>query len=158
LASVITYQFPARGEMPPVKVFWYDGGLLPPRPKQLEKGRRMGSNGIYYVGDKGVLWGHYLIPNSFRDEYGKAPKTLERSIGHYQEWIAACKGGKPGGSNFDIAGHLSEVVLLGNIPLRPELRAAIDKERLLWDGDKFEFNLPEANKFLHYAYRKGWSL
>ena len=84
-----------------------------------------------------------------------------------QEWfqavmaLAACKGGKPAGSNFpDHAGLLAQVVLMGNIALRPELKQ--EKylgTKLLWDADKFEFsNVPEANKYLTKNYREGWAL
>jgi hypothetical protein len=101
-----------------------------------------------------------LIPDSRAQEYGTPPRKLERSPGHYVEWIEACKGnGKKPGSNFDWAGPLAEVVLLGNVALRLKLRGEMAKHKLLWDPEKFEFtNLPEANQFLRREYRKGWSL
>lgn len=59
------------------------------------------------------------MPESRQKDYGKPPQMLERSPGHYVEWIQACKGGKPAGSNFpDHAGLLAQVVLMGNIALR----------------------------------------
>jgi predicted dehydrogenase len=160
LASMVTYEFPKRGELPPLKLVWYDGGLRPPRPAELEDGRTMGDNGILYVGDKGKMLNHALIPETRRKEYGQAPKTLPRSSGHHREWIDACKGGKPAGANFvDHAGPLAEMVLLGNVALRSELRTPLTKHKLLWDGPNQKFtNLPEANHFLHYKYRDGWTL
>jgi len=87
VASMVTYHFGARGDMPPVKLTWYDGGLRPPRPPELEAGQQMGTNGILFVGDKGKMLEHVLIPESLRKEYGKPPKMLERSPGHHQDNI-----------------------------------------------------------------------
>ena len=92
-------------------------------------------------------------------EYKYPPKTLPRSIGHYAEWIEACKGGKEAGSNFGWAGPLTETVLLGNVALRTELREKMTRTKLLWDPVKMEFtNMPEANNFVHREYREGWTL
>ena len=158
-ASTVRYQFPARGDMPPVQLTWYDGGLRPPRPLELDQGSRMGTGGTLFVGDKGKMLNGVLIPKEKRAAYQQPPKTLPRSIGHYNEWAAACKGGKPAGSNFDFAGHLTEVVLLGNIALRKDLKEAVSRNGLQWDGPNLKItNLPEANKYIHKSYRKGWEL
>jgi len=112
-----------------------------------------------YVGDKGKIFGNRIIPESLRQEYESPEPTIESSPGHYQEWINACKGGQPAGSNFDWAGPLTEVVLMGNVPLRMELREKLDHQKLLWDAEAKRFsNLPEANEFLHKTYRAGWTL
>jgi predicted dehydrogenase len=167
LASMVTYQFPARDERPPVKVVWYDGGLRPPRPPELETDREMGATGHLFVGDNGKILSrrleegvaYFLIPESRALEYGEPPRKLPRSIGHYQEWIEACKGGSPAGSNFNWAGPLTEVVLLGNIALRPELREELTSKKLLWDGPGMRFtNSDAANRFLKRKYRDGWGL
>jgi len=167
LAAMITYQFPARGEMPPVKLVWYDGGLRPPRPEELEPGEEMGPNGHLFIGDKGKILtlkgearrGYSLIPQTRAQEYGDPPKKLARSTGHYKEWIASCKGGPPGGSNFDWAGPLTEVVLLGNVALRHQMREELITKKLLWDGPAMRFtNSDSANSFLRCEYREGWSL
>jgi predicted dehydrogenase len=116
VASAVHYQFPARGDMPPVKLTWYDGGMRPPRPDELENDRQMGTNGALFIGDKGKILGGRLIPEARMKEYKKPPKTLPRSPGHHREWIDACKGGKPAGSNFpDHAGPLtnSYIVSIG---------------------------------------------
>ena len=149
-ASIVRYQFPAREGMPPVKVHWYDGGLKPPRPEELEPMRELGAGGTIYIGDKGTMLGHRLIPESRMRAYKQPEKILPRSIGHYEEWLAACKGGAPGGSNFDIAGPLTEVVLLGNIAL-------LTKKRLEWDSKNMCItNVPEAHALLRGEYRDGW--
>ena len=160
LASVVHYQFPARGDMPPVKLTWYDGRLKPPRPEELEEGRMLGDKhgGVLFVGDKGKLmcgeYGHgpRLIPEARMKEYKLPPKTIPRSIGHHAEWVAACKGGKPAGSNFDYAGPFTEAVLLGNFALR-------SGQKLQWDGPNMKVtNAPEANEYVHTQYRQGWTL
>jgi predicted dehydrogenase len=159
VASMVTYHFDARDDMAPVKMTWYDGGLRPPRPKELKEGQQFGTNGTLFVGDKGKMFGHTVMPESLRKEVAKPPKVLPRSPGHHQEWIDACKGGKPAGSNFDHAGPLAEAVLLGNVALRPEIKEKLTNKSLLWDGPGFKFtNMPEANKYLHTEYREGWSL
>jgi len=159
LSSKIHYEFPARGDMPPVKVVWYDGGMRPPRPEELEDGRQVGSNGKLFIGDKGKMLSERIIPESKMKEYGKPPEMIPRSPGHHVEWIQACKGGKPAGSNFDHAGPLAEAVLLGNVALRPELKEKMNRTKLLWDGPNFKItNVPEANKFLRRDYRDGWTL
>jgi predicted dehydrogenase len=165
LASIVHYQFPARGDMPPVKLTWYDGGLKPDWPDELvERGLRGG--GVLYIGDKGKMLDGRLIPTTRHREYEPPAKTLPRSPGHYEEWIQACKGGPPAGSNFDFAGLVTEVVLLGNIALRVRepsssrgRRGQRQMPKLHWDGPEMKVtNVPEANEFVHREYRKGWTL
>jgi predicted dehydrogenase len=180
LGSTVTYQFPARSasaqpinchikglsgaqagamDMPPCKVVWYDGGLRPPRPEALPDGEQMASNGRLLIGEKGFLLGNTLYPVSRAKEVGELAPTIPRSSGHYQEWIQACKGGKPAGSNFDWAGPLTESVLLGNVALRIQLREDLTLSKLHWDPATFRFtNLEEANQFLRREYRAGWGV
>ncbi len=159
IASIVTYTFPARGELPPVTLTWYDGGLKPPRPDELEPGRQLGTGGTLYVGDKGKILDGRIIPESRMQEYTPPPITLPRSIGHYEEWLAGCKTGSPTGSNFGFAGRLTEAVVMGNIALRVDLREQLSRQKLLWDATARQFsNLPEANAFLKKPYRKGWSI
>jgi len=160
VASRVTYEFPARGDMAPVRVHWYDGGMKPPRPQELEDDRNWDTNGTLYVGDEGMILGNRLIPESRQREYGKPPQKVERSPGHHKEWILACKGGKPAGSNFpDHAGLLAQVVLLGNVCLRPLIKEKMTKVKLHWDGDAMKVtNVPEANQYLRREYREGWTV
>jgi predicted dehydrogenase len=154
VASITHWTFPAAAGRAAFTITWWDGGLKPLRPEELEPDRAFGNDDwLYVVGDKGKLYGHRPIPEKRAQELGKPPRTLERSVGHYKEWIDACKGGKPAGANFvDHAAHLAEVVLLGNIALRTE-------EKLLWDGPNFKFtNSDAANAMLNPPYREGWSL
>jgi predicted dehydrogenase len=160
VASRVTYEFPAREGLVPVKLHWYDGGMRPPRPDELDPEARWGDNGTLYVGDKGKMLGYRLIPEARAKEYGKPPERIPRSIGHYLEWVEACKGGKPAGSNFpDHAGLLAQVVLLGNIAIRPALKEKLTRTKLMWDGANMKItNLPEANQYLQTQYRDGWTL
>ncbi len=151
LGEILRFEFPARGEMPPVTIVWHDGGLKPPRPKDLEPGRNVSD--IIYIGDKGTMMGHRLIPETKMQAYGKPPKILTRSVGHDKEWLDAIRGGSPAGSDFvEHSGLLSEVCMLGNVALRTG-------EKLEWDGPNMKItNNEQANQFLQRTYREGWSL
>jgi len=160
LASIVRYEFPARGDMPPVKLNWYDGGMKPPRPDELEPGLRMTS--VTFIGDKGKLMcdeyggSPRLIPDSKMQEYKQhlPPKTIPRVKGsHEQNWIDACKGGKAACSNFDYSGPFTEAVVMGNLAMR-----RLGK-KLLWDGKNMKVtNDNEANRYVNEPRRKGWSL
>jgi len=160
LASIVTYQFPARGDLPPVKLTWYEG-LRAPRPAELEDGRAMGDRegGVVFKGDKGKLTcgtygnGPRLIPESRMKDYKRPPKTLPRVKGsHEMDWVRACKSGKPAGAGFDYSGPLTEICMLGNAARRIDAR-------IEWDAENLKVtNLPEANKYIRTKYRKGWSL
>jgi predicted dehydrogenase len=158
--SIITYYFPAKGNRPAVTMKWYDGGKLPPRPEELEEGRNLGDNGILFVGDKGKLLGPShagaprLIPESRMKEYGRPPKMLERSIGHHEEWIQACKDGKPQNakSGFWYAGPFTEALLVGNLAVRTA-------KRIEWNSKKMKVtNVPDANQYVSKMYRAGWEI
>ena len=160
LANVVHYEFPALGGRPAVKLHWYDGGLMPPRPKELEEDRELNrEDGVILVGDKGKMlvegWGGEkprLIPESRDKEYQRPPKTLPRSVGHHKEWLLACRTGSPTRSHFDFAGPLTEAVLLGMVCVRN------GGDLLHWDSGKLTVtNDSEANRFLHYEYRPGWA-
>ena len=162
-AEVVTYEFPAREGMAPVRLTWWDGGLMPPRPAELEDGRMMGDEGggVLFRGDKGLImcsvYGENprIVPESRMQEYKRPAKTIPRSPGIREEWIEAIKTGKKSTTDFSYSGPLTEAMLLANVAVRMK-----DKNtKLLWDGEKMEFtNVPEANEFLRTEYRPGWSL
>jgi predicted dehydrogenase len=165
-STIVRLRFPAREKMPEVSVTWWDGGLMPPRPAGLEPGRRMGNEdgGILLIGEKGtIMAGCYgesprLVPESAMKKYKKRPRrTLERipegPDGHEQDWIRACKGGKPASSNFEYSGPLSEMVLMGNLAVR------FPDRELLWNGAAMEVtNDKDANAYVRRQYRDGWHL
>ena len=159
------FQFPARGDMPAVKVNWYDGGMMPPRPDALEPGRKMGDadGGLLFIGDKGILMtGCYgqsprLIPETRMREYKQPEKTISRIPdemgGHERDWVRSCKDGKPASSNFNYSGPLSEMVLMGNLAVR------FPYKKLEWDGENMTVTNDEAaNAYVKRIYREGWSL
>jgi predicted dehydrogenase len=164
VASVIRYQFQARGGMPPVKFTWYDGGLKPPRPEELEesrpfKGEGEEDEGLLFVGDAGKILcgfngGHpKLIPQAKMDAYQQPRKTLPRSPGNEREWLDACKGStvKPGG-NFEFAGMVTETLLLGNV-------AARSGQKLNWDRANLKvLNSDAAQKFVTPERRHRWEI
>jgi predicted dehydrogenase len=163
LATVVTYEFAARGNMPPVKLTWSDGGITPPRPDTMEPGRRMGNggSGVLYYGDKGILMhgdygnGPRLIPETAMEAYAQPEPTLERSPGIHEEWIEAIKNGGKSTTDFSYSGPLTETMLLGNVAVFMK-----DKNtKLEWDAENMKVtNVEEANDLLHYEYREGWTL
>jgi predicted dehydrogenase len=152
LTSIVTYDFPAREGMPPLRLTWYDGGLKPPRPPQLEPGRELPASGNMYIGDKGIILDNRIIPESKMKAYKPPPKTLKRRSGTWGEWVEAIRGGEPTGCNFDWASILTEAVLLGNIAIRTG-------KQLEWDAENMKFtNDRTANQYIRPNYRSGWSL
>ncbi len=159
IAAMITYEFPARGQQPPVTMTWYDGGLMPPTPAEMPAGQRLPDNAVLYVGSRGKMYhsSHggmpQLLPASRLEPAQAVPKTMERSPGHYEEFYQACQGGKRPVDNFDYAGPMTETVLLGVLSLRSP------GNKLEWDAENLKVkNVPEVNQYIHKEYRAGWSL
>jgi len=158
--NIITFEFPAKGDRPAVKMTWYDGAKLPPKPADLDERLNLGDNGILFVGDKcSLLGGSHagvprIIPETKRKEYGRPPKSLPRSPGHHQEWIDACKARKPedAKSGFWYAGPFVEALLVGNLAVRLQ-------KRVEWDAAKMRSpNCPEADNYITKFYRNGFDL
>jgi len=154
--SIINYQFPERNGRAPVKLTWYDGKKKP--PAELTGGKETGeANGVLIIGDKGAMIAPYTEPprllNPEQQADFKPPeKSIPRSPGHWHEFVNACKGGPPGGTNWDYAGPLTETVLLGNLAVR-------SGKKIEWDAKNMTCtNVPEANKYVKREYRKGWEL
>ncbi len=178
-SSKIRFEFPARGDQPPVTLWWFDGGNKPPKEvtssvvSMLDK---VSGSGCILVGDKGELFSPEDGDGDFRffaklknekeltratdHEAAKAiPQTIPRNAykggtdeRQHQEWIAACKGGAPAYSNFDVAAYLTEIMLLGCVAMRTG-------KKLEWDGPKMRArNAPEASQYVRREYRKGWKL
>ena len=166
LASIVHYEFPAREGMPAVKVHWYDGGLKPERPKELEVGRPLNqaASNVLFIGSEGVLrCGEYgdnpqLLPYDRMREFAKnkPAQTLKRvGMGHEANWLEACKTGGQATSHFDYSGPLTEMVTMGNLAIRPENVG----KKLEWDGKNMRVtNDEKANEYVHPQYREGYSL
>lgn len=170
LWSILELHFPARGEKPPVRMTWYDGGRLPPADLFFGEPVPQGDGGSLVVGSKGSLltrtwhggenpndWFVLLPRRQFEGYEPPAPtlprvKTAPGESGHHLEWIAACKGeGKPL-SNFGYASVLTESLLLGNVALRAG-------RPIEWDARNTRAtNCPEADPFIGPQFREGWSL
>jgi predicted dehydrogenase len=146
-----TYPNPKGGE--PVKLTWYHGGKRPELPPALAEKWK---SGILFIGKKGELLAdysnHLLLPEEKFLDYKRPERFIPKSVGHHKEWINACKSDKPTTCNFDYSGGLTEAVLLGNVAFR------VGKE-LKWDSKNLKAtNCPEADEFIQYHYRSGWTL
>lgn len=161
LSTFITYEFAARGDMPPVKMYWYDGGLMPPRPDELPDGEMLPTGGgVLMIGDKGKLlhetYGEKprLLPASNMQEYKQPAAKLPRiKTSHEMNWANAIKGTDKISCDFAYAGPLTETMLLGVVA------TMVPGMKLKWDSANMKItNLPEAEQFLKREYRQGWAL
>ncbi|MFV0443800.1 MAG: Gfo/Idh/MocA family protein [Planctomycetaceae bacterium] len=148
----VHYDFPSPGSKPPVKLTWYDGQNI---PKTIE-GQPVPASGVMFVGSEGMMFASYtnykLFPQEKFANFTPPPQTIEKSIGHHNEWIRACKEGTPTLCNFDYAGALTETVLLGNVAYRVG-------QPLDWDASALKAtNAPAADKLLRKEYRSGWEV
>lgn len=162
-AAVVRFKYPARGQRGPIDLVWYEGGMRPPTPEELDEDRQeLPLEGMMFVGDKGKILSGFrveeprLIPAS-KMRGRVAPPPPSRRQGEPQQisaglkqWIAACKGGQQSPGNFLNAGPITEAVNLYAVALRT-------RKRLLYDAEKVSItNVPEANRYLSREYRKGW--
>jgi predicted dehydrogenase len=150
----VAYEYEPRNDMPAVRVTWYQGE---DKPEPWTKGAipKWGS-GVLFVGAKGMLLSDYgkhtLLPDKDFQDYRRPEPTIPKSLGHYAEWIHACKTGAPTTCNFEYAGWLTEANHLGNVAYRTG-------KRLEWDAAKLHAgNAPEAEAFVRREYRRGWVL
>ena len=159
MATTTYYEFPARGSMPPVKLTWYDGGLLPPKPEELGNEPLSADGGVLFVGSKGKLlhdtygYNPRLLPKSLHESYGTPPQKLPRiAATHEMNWVEAAKGNAETSCPFEYAARLTEVMLLGIVALRAGTK-------IYYDGANMRVTNPsQANDFLRRDYRQGWSL
>lgn len=160
--SDIEYRFPANGKRPPVKVIWTYGKKADiPQLQGVELEDWNAKAGAILIGEKGsIVHGSHgagnlrILPESRAAEFQKPPESIPRvPLGHQQDWIRACKDGKPASSPFSYGGPLSELALLGVIA------TVLDGEELQWNPQEARFtNHDKANRFLQSEYRQGWTL
>jgi predicted dehydrogenase len=158
VSAILKYEFPARGDLPPVTLNWYDSGQKPPKPSEMEG--QMEASGMLFVGAKGkIVCGVYgakpkLLPESSMIDYKRPDPTIPRvpENSPYLDWIRACKGGPKACSNFEISGPLTEWVLLGNIALRTRRKIEWDEASLTIKNDA------EAQGMITKKYREGWEV
>jgi len=156
-SSVVTWDFPQRGDLPALQLHWYDGGLKPTLPPNVPS-LVLPTSGALYVGDQGVLLSgltggdNKLFPEARAKSFAPPAATLPRTEGHYMEWINAAKGGPAATCEFGFGSQLTECALLGAIAQRTG-------KTLDWDPVRMRFpNDPEASTLLNPPYRKGWKL
>lgn len=152
LGLTVRYDFPARGKMPAMKLTWYDGTMT---PKEVA-GQRVPGSGVMFVGSEGKMFADYgsyrLFPEERFAAFTPPSPSIPKSIGHYAEWIQACRQGTPTTCNFGYSGPLSEAVLLGNVAYR-------SGRRIEWDGVAARVtSSAEADALVRKSYRAGWEV
>jgi predicted dehydrogenase len=156
---IVDYDYPARENMPPVKLTWYDSGKRPERLASLRDadGKPLDwGGGQLFVGTEGMILSdysrHLLLPADRFAGFKRPEPLIPASIGHHAEWVEAIKSGGSTTCNFDYSGALTEAVLLGTVAYRAG-------EPLAWDGAQFKItNSARGQQLLHKEYRKGWEL
>jgi predicted dehydrogenase len=160
VSTSVHYQFAARGEQPPVKLSWFDGGIYPPRPDVLPDDVELASEGgVIFIGEKGILLhGTYganprLYPQTLNEAAAAVPKSIPRIMwSHELNWIKAIRGEAKASSPIEYAAQLTETMLLGLVALRTG-----QGKKILYDGERGQItNISEANQYLTREYRSGW--
>lgn len=165
-ACSIRLQFAARGNMPALDLFWYDGGMKPRLPREIEaENVELNREGILFVGDEGAILAGFHGQDPQRFAAGKReplwkdgtppaaaePTPAQRSRRH-NPWLDAILGGEPSPGSFLSAASITDAVNLGTVALRAG-------KKVLFDSDKMQIaNAAEANRFLVREYRPGWEL
>jgi hypothetical protein len=164
-AGSVRFRYPAKGERPAIDLIWYEGGMRPPTPAELDEDRKeLPAEAMMFVGDKGKILAGFrvenprLIPERRMAAYAapdaaarrqREPNELAPGI---KQWIAACRGGKPSPGNFLNAAPITEAVNLYAVALR-------SRQRLVYDAAQMKIsNVADANKYLAREYRSGWEL
>jgi predicted dehydrogenase len=154
--TIARQEYPARGDLPPVTLTWYNGGGYPPLVKEKNIPTSRWPNAVLFIGSDGMLIADYgkrkLLPESKFAGFRPPQPTIPDSIGHHREWTEACKTGGPTTCNFDYSGALSEAALLCNVALR-------SGKKLHWDAENLKAtDCPEADPYIRRPYRQGWTL
>lgn len=148
------WEHPATKDRPGLTLCWYDGGKRPESPPGVDLTKW--GNGILFVGEKGQLLADYnrriLLPEEKFKDFTPPKETIPKSLGHYAEWLHACRTGAPTLCNFDYSGMLVEHNLLGVVAFRTG-------KKLQWQPDQMKAaGCPEADQFIRREYRPGWSI
>ena len=150
-----TYEYGARGELPPVRLTWHQGEDKPEIWKV--GGIPQWDSGVLFIGTNGRMLlssydKHLLLPEKEFSDFTRPEPFISKSIGHHAEWIHACKTGEPTTCDFQYAGWLTEANHLGNVAYRVG-------QKLLWNSARLRAtNTRAADKFIRREYRKGWKL
>jgi hypothetical protein len=163
MASTVRFKYPANGTRPPVDLCWYDGGMRPPTPIELqEENKELPAEGMMFVGDKGKILAGFNLQNPQiisgkkmdmpGNENEKKPSQEERVAANLSLFINACKTGKQYPGNFTEAEHITEAINLYAVSLRTGRTLKYDS------ANQKITNVPEANKWLDREYRSGWDI
>jgi len=157
-AMTAHFRFPERAGMPAVDLLWSDGGIKPPRVDEFdEDGLNYAPEGILFIGDYGKILsgfqgeGPRLLPRNRFKSLPKPPETIERSKGHFEDWIATCRGEKKARSSFEVTAPITEALNLGIVAMRTG-------KKLNWDAANMKTGVDEADKLLKPEYRSGWEV
>lgn len=159
-SSMLRFKFPAQKTLPAFDLFWYDGGMRPPVPDELEAAdAALPVEGMMFVGDKGKILAGFncqnpvLVPEKRMADYMQGrTRPQEKNERNDDVWIDAFKNRTQSPGSFLLAGAVTETILLGGVALRTG-------RRLLYDSTAMKItNLPDANKYFYREYRKGWEL
>lgn len=153
-SMAVRYEFPARGDQPPVTLNWYHTKSPPPIVAK-EKLSSKGANTVF-VGSEGILicgfGSRKLYPEDKYQDFQPPDPFIPDSPGFHNEWITACKGGEPATCNFDYSGPMAETVLLGNLAYRVS-------QGFEWDAATMTAkNCAAAEPHIRPEYRDGWPL
>lgn len=159
--SVIDFEFPANANRDALKLTWYDGGKRPDRAL-VGAEEELPGNGVIVVGENATLFS----PDAYGSKFTiigdlQAPDVeIDRSPGHFQEWVRAIGGGKAGASNFtDVGGPLTETVLLGNLAVWAAHEADTPGQRVEWDAPSMTpTNAPELAAIVRPELQHGYEL
>jgi predicted dehydrogenase len=159
--NIATYEFPSRGEgKPEVTMTWYDPPKIPPMRDQWKLPEALRNEAVVFIGESGMLATNYgehrLQPEEKFKDFKRPTTRIASTPGHQAEWINACLANDPTatGAPFRYGGPLAETALLGIAAFRAAPGKPLD-----WDARNMRFtNAPEADKFLGYQYREGWSI
>ncbi len=169
-ANTVTWKFLARGKLPPLMVHWYDGGIKPNRPEELDDKLALPDSGLLFEGEKGKLLSGYgggnpfgsrrgiagglLFPEKTFKDFEQPPKTMprcDRGV-HYTEWVDACKTGKKTTCPIEFGCEMTEMGLLGGLSLRA-------RRLIQWDAKAMKVtNSRQADGLVDPPYRDGWSM
>jgi predicted dehydrogenase len=162
-AAIVEFQFPARGNKPPVKVTWHEGGLKPEKPATMEPARQLAQGGQLIIGNKAIVYdgndycnSPRIVPEELHRKLAPSfpPKTIPRvpDGNPHKEWTAAIRANNPtgAGSNFEYSVPFTEMVCLGTMAIQVG-------EKFIWDSEALKTSSAAANKLLYPTYRRGWS-
>ena len=160
-SCILRFKFPKQETLPAFDLFWYDGGMKPHTPEELEAdGKDLPSEGMMFVGDKGKILGGFrnedpvLIPENRMKDIIAEKENNRNPPGIRSEdvWVNGFREKKQTPGSFLLAGPISETINLAAVALRT-------RKKVVYDAAKMEItNVPEANQFLRREYRKGWEM